>query len=91
VTVNRITLGVFDGAEIIYWLADHIEHAAQSSFADRHRNRTAGIDGLHAAHHAVCWQHRNCADATFTQVLLHFGDQVDRSGTSKPSETIRSA
>ena len=39
-----------------------------------------GIDGLHAAHHAVGGLHGHGAHAPFAQVLLHLGDHVDRLG-----------
>ena len=55
--MDGIAFGMSDVAEVIDRLADYIEYAAQSSFAYRHRNWSAGIDGFHSAHHAVGWDH----------------------------------
>ena len=68
------------GPEFVHRLADHVDHAAQRLFAHRNANRSAQIDGLHAAHHAVGRFHRHRAHAAFAQVLLHFEDDVDRRG-----------
>ena len=46
--------------------------------SDRNRDRAAEVDHLHSADHAVGRQHRNRTNAAFAQVLLHFGDNVDR-------------
>ena len=45
---------------------------------DRHRNRLAEIDRRHAALHAVGRLHRDRAHAVLAEVLLDFGDDVDR-------------
>ena len=57
-------------------LADDINEPPQRIRADGHRDRRAGIDGLHAAHEAVGRIHRNGADAVLAKMLLHFADQV---------------
>ena len=46
--------------------------------ADRHRDRRAGVDHLHAAVHAVGRLHRDRADAVLAEVLLDLADDVDR-------------
>ncbi len=79
-TVNRHSLFVLDRAELIDRLADHVHHATQCAAADGNRNRSALIDGLHAAHHAVGGLHGDTAHATFSQVLLHFENDADRTG-----------
>src|SRR6185295_6378892 len=78
--MDRITLGVAHLAEVVYGLADNVEYASESSLANWHRDGPAGIDGLHAAHHAVSGQHGNGADAPFAKVLLHFRDEINWCG-----------
>ena len=75
--MNRITFGVFDCAQVVNRLPDNVEHAPESSFTDRHRYRTAGVDRLHAAHHAVSWQHGDRSDSALAEMLLNFGYQID--------------
>src|SRR5207248_1773622 len=77
-TVNRIALLVWNLTEIVDRLADNIHHASERAFTDGNADWTTGIRGLHAAHHAVSRQHRDGAHATFAQMLLHFGDHIDR-------------
>src|SRR6185369_4955788 len=77
VPVNRIPLFVFDGTECIDGLADDVQHAAQRSLTYRHRDRATGVDGFHAAHHAIRRQHRNGSHTSLAEVLLNFGDNVD--------------
>ena len=59
-------------------LAEHVQHAAERLRPDRHRNRLAEVDRLHAALHAVGRLHRDRADAVLAEVLLDFGDDVER-------------
>ena len=59
-------------------LAEHVQHAAERLGADRHRDRLAEIDRLHAALHAVGRLHRDRAHAVLAEVLLDFGDDVER-------------
>ena len=68
------------GPKLIDGLADHVHHAAQRAAAHGHGNRSALVDGLHAAHHAVGGLHGDAAHAAFAQVLLHFENDVDRAG-----------
>ncbi len=76
--MNRhVHLGVHR-SELVYWLPQHVEHAAQRLPANRHRDARAGIDGLHAAHHAVGRFHRNATHPAFTQMLLHLHNHVHR-------------
>ena len=78
--VNRHALFVVDRAKLIDGLADDIHHAAQRPAAHGNGDRSALIDRLHAAHHAVGGLHGDAAHAAFAKVLLHFEDDVDRRG-----------
>src|SRR5215831_10069028 len=60
-TMYRIALLMRDVAEVIH----------------RHADGAARVDGIHAAHHAVSWQHRHRAHPAFAEMLLHFGDDID--------------
>ena len=80
VAMNWIALLVRNVAEVVHWLADHVHHPPQCPFADGDCDWPAGIGGFHAAHHAVSRQHRDGPHAPFAQMLLHFGDHIDRIG-----------
>ena len=67
-----------DGTELVDRLADHIHHAAERAATNGHGNRSALVNGLHAAHHALGSFHGDATHAAFAQVLLHFDDDVDR-------------
>ena len=58
-------------------LAEHVQHAAERLGSDRHRDRLAEVDRLHAALHAVGRLHRDGAHAVLAEVLLDLGDDVD--------------
>ena len=49
--------------------ADDVEHPAQGPLADRHADRIAGIDGLHAAGDAVRGRKRDAAHAALADLL----------------------
>jgi IS4 transposase len=57
-------------AHLVDRLAEHVQHAAERLGPDRHRDRRAEVDRLHAAHHAVGGLHRDAADAVLAEVLL---------------------
>ena len=78
--VNRHALFVLHRAKLVHGLADHVHHAAERASAHGHRNRSALVDGLHPAHHAVGGFHGDAAHAAFAQVLLHFENDVDGAG-----------
>ena len=63
-------------------LAEHVQHAAERLGADRHRDRLAEVDRFHAALHAVGRLHRDRAHAVLAEVLLDFGDDVERLAPS---------
>ena len=90
--VNRPALLRLDGAiGEIDRLAEHVQHAAQRLGSDRHRNRLAEVDHLHAALHAVGRLHGDRAHAVFAEVLFDFGDDVDDAGFLGLSARTRSA
>ena len=57
-------------APAINGITQQVEHAAQSSFADRDRNRSTGIGHVHSTHHSLGGTQGHAADASATQVLL---------------------
>src|SRR5256886_6036569 len=68
----------------VHRLAEYVEDPTERRRADRHRDRGAGIDHLHAAHHAVGRRHRHGAHLAASDVLLHFGRQADRGRATPP-------
>ncbi len=62
----------------VHRLAEHVQHAAERLRPDRHRNRLAEVDRLHAALQAVGRLHRHRADAVLAEMLLDLGDDVER-------------
>ena len=78
--VNGHSVFVLDRTQFVDRFADHVHDAAQRAAAHGHGNRSALVDGLHAAHHAVGGLHGDAAHAAFAQVLLHFENDVDRRG-----------
>ena len=77
VAVDRPVVVGVDRAAAVDRLAEQVEHAAQRGLADRHLDRRAGVDALHAADHAVGAAQGHAADAAAAQVLLHFAGQVE--------------
>ena len=75
--VDGKPFGGGNGAEIIDRMANHIHHAAERAFADRHGDWSAQVNGIHAAHHAVSGLHSDAAHAALAEMLLHFQDNVD--------------
>ena len=78
--MNGHALGFADGPQFVHRLANHVDHAAQRLLAHGHANRSALVDSLHAAHHAVGRFHRHRAHAALAQVLLDFENHVDGRG-----------
>ena len=62
-----------DRRAVVDRLAEHVEDAAERRRADRHRDRRAGVDDLHAAHDAVGRRHGDGAHLVAADVLLHLG------------------
>ena len=69
--------------QLVHGLADDVQHAAEGPQADGHGDGSAGVDGLHAAHHAVGGQHADAAHAVLAEVLLHLGDDVDGDSAAR--------
>ena len=78
--MNRVALFRLDRAEAVHGLSQHVHHAPERRAAHGHRDRSAEIDRLHAAHDAFGGRHGHGAHAAFAQVLRDFGDNVDRLG-----------
>jgi hypothetical protein len=62
----------------VHRLAEHVHDPSQCRRSNRHRDRRAGVDGLHPALHAIGRFHRHGADAILAEMLLDLGDDVDR-------------
>src|SRR5713226_4730350 len=75
--MNRPALLGVDGAFVVDRLAENVEDAAQGLSSDRDGDRPAGVDRLHAAHHAVGRLHGDAPNDSFTDVVRHFGDDID--------------
>src|SRR5437763_5101586 len=69
--------------KLVHRLANHVHDAPKRTRADRNRNWPALVDGFHATHHAVRRLHSDAAHAAFTEMLLHFEDDVDGRGHLK--------
>src|SRR3954470_24133164 len=78
--MNRVALFGCDRAQVVDRLANDVHYATERSTSDRDGNRTTLINRLHAAHHAVSGFHGDGSHSAFTQVLLHFENDVDRRG-----------
>ena len=72
-------LGV-DRAALVDRLAEHVHDAAERLRADRHRDRAAGVDHLHAADQAVGGAHRDRADFRLAELLRHLEHQLAAVG-----------
>src|SRR5262249_15221328 len=72
--VDRILALIFDWAQFIDGLTDHINDASESLFADWNRNRATGILRRHTTNHSVRRLKRDRANAPLAKVLLHFND-----------------
>ena len=59
------------GVALVDRLAEQVEDAPERDVADRHRDRAAGVDDLHAAREAVGRVHGDRAHAVVAEVLLH--------------------
>ena len=83
-TMNRIALLCLNRSESIDGLSQHVHHAAQGCTSHGNGDRSAEIDALHAAHHALGRRHGYRAHAAFAQVLRNLGDDIDRLRPLKP-------
>ncbi len=71
------SLGCLHRAKLVHRLADYVHHASQRFFAHGHRDGTAEIRGVHAAHHAVRGLHGHRANTAFAQMLLDFQHHIN--------------
>ena len=63
------------GLALVDRLAEQVEDPAERDLADRDRDRSAGVDHLHAPREAVGRVHRDRADAVVPEVLLDLEDE----------------
>ena len=76
--MDRVILLRLDGPAFVNGCPGHVEHAAHHTFADRHRNRPAGVGDVQAALEPFGARHRDGADPVVAEMLLHFERQRDR-------------
>src|SRR5215472_18841988 len=76
--VDWIVRFAFQGAKLVYRLAQDVHHAAQRRAANRNADAFAEINSLHPAHETFSRLHGHGTHATFSEVLLHFGGHVNR-------------
>jgi hypothetical protein len=72
---RRASAGI--GGAVVDRLTEHVEDATERGRADRHRDRRAGVDDVHAAHDGVGARHGDRAHRVATDVLLHLDRDVD--------------
>ena len=78
--VDRPAQGIGrDRRAIVDRFAEHVENAAERGSPDRHRDRTAGVDRLHAPLDTVRRRHADRAHLVAADVLLHLGDDLARA------------
>ncbi len=75
-------------------LAEQVEHPPEGRFADRDRDRPAGVDHLHPAHQAVRAVQCHAPDDVVPQHLRHLDREVDRvaldpEGVEDGGEAVR--
>jgi len=75
--MNWVRRRKLNRALLVDWIANDVHDTAQCPAADRNRNRSASVYGLHASHKAVGRLHGHRTHAAFTQVLLNLGHDVD--------------
>ena len=78
ITMDRPVLLRVDRTFVVDRFAEDVEDAAEGLAADGDGDRTAGVDGLHAAHHSVRRLHGDAAHLALADVVGDFGDDVDR-------------
>ena len=74
--MDRPALLDLDRLALVDRLAEQVEDAPERDVADRHGDRAAGVEDLHAAREAVGGVHGDRADAVVAEVLLHLADEV---------------
>ena len=76
--MDRHALGGVHRTKLVHWVADYVQHAAQSLAAHGHRDGATEVEGLHAAHHAFGGLHGDAAHAAFAELLFDLQDDVQR-------------
>ena len=77
VAVDRPVVGRLDRPAAVDRIAHQVEHAAERGGTDRHLHRRAGVDAIHASHHAVGASQGHAAYAAAAELLLDFAHQVE--------------
>ncbi len=72
ILVDGAAAGGAHGAGFVHRLADDVDDASESAFADGNRDRLAGVFHLLTAHEAFGDVHRHGAHGGFAQMLRHF-------------------
>ena len=73
--MNRTDFVGFNRSDFVNRFTDNIHDAAERCFADRNRNRSAGINDFLSANQTVGCIHRNCANCILAKVLGNFKNQ----------------
>ena len=61
--------------DLIDRITENIEQSAQCVLADRHGNRCAGCDGIHATDKSIRWSQSNTSYCIITQMLSNLYNQ----------------
>src|SRR5262249_52253792 len=61
---------------LVDWLADHVDDATERAFADRHRDRLAGVGHLLTADQTFGCIHSYRAHGVFAELLRDFQHQT---------------
>ncbi len=61
-----------DRSQLVHWLTNDVQDAAQRRDAHRDGNLRAQVEALHAPYHALGRLHRHATNPAFANVLLHF-------------------
>jgi peptide chain release factor 1 len=75
--VDRVALAGLDLRPAVDGLAEQVEEPAQALLAHRHRDRLAGVHGLHAAHQPLGRAHGDAADLVVADVQRRLDRQAD--------------
>ena len=78
--MNRVALLGLDRTPLVDRLTENVEDAAQGLRPHGDTDRLAQVFGRHPAHEPFGGLHGDGADAAFSEVLLHFADDIDRIG-----------
>src|SRR6185437_16138780 len=82
--MDRHALFASHRAKIVHRLTNHVDDAAEHTFADRNRDGSAEVNDFHPANHTVSGLHGDATHPAFAQVLLHLNNHVNRVGNIEP-------